>query len=71
MRALASVVVAVAVAGAACGQSREEQQTEQLQKTAEQLEKSAENMAKGAEGVAKGVPIWPAASARHSGPTPT
>jgi hypothetical protein len=50
------IVVLVALAGAACGQSREEQQAEQQQKAAEQVQKGAgDAVAKGAEDIGKGV----------------
>jgi hypothetical protein len=56
MKACAIVVLA-ALAGAACGQSREAQQADQLQRSAGQaVEKgAAEAVAKGAEDIGKGV----------------
>jgi hypothetical protein len=47
------VMAVLALAGAACGPSREEQQAAEIQKSAEQMQKGAEAMAKGAEEMAK------------------
>jgi hypothetical protein len=49
------IVGILALAGAACGPSQEEQQAAALQKSAEEMQKSAESMAKGAGDMAKGV----------------
>ena len=48
-------VLAAACTVAACGQSKEEQAAEELQKSAEQIQKGAEQMQGSAEDVAKGL----------------
>ena len=51
-----TIVVAVfALAGVACGPSKEEQQAAEIQKSAQEMQKGAESMAKGAGDMAKGV----------------
>jgi hypothetical protein len=49
-----TVILAIlALTGAACGPSREEQQAAEVQKSAEEMQKGAEAMAKGAEDMAR------------------
>src|SRR5688500_6861701 len=50
---LTALTAVLALAGAACGPSREEQQAAEVQKSAEEIQKGAEAMAKGAEEMAK------------------
>ncbi|MDO8795663.1 MAG: hypothetical protein Q7J25_13710 [Vicinamibacterales bacterium] len=49
------IVTVLALACAACGKSKEEQQAEAIQKSAEQLQKSAEGVAKGLGDLAAGI----------------
>ena len=48
-----AVFAILALTGAACGPSREEQQAAEIEKSAQEMQKGAENMAKGAEEMAR------------------